>query len=90
MAATVAENQLIQTARQLLGAYEESALMIRAGLYVSGSDPLLDRAIKIWPDLDKFLGDTESLGVENSFRRLADILQQDEVVENPDSNFESS
>ena len=90
MAATVAENQLIQTARQLLGAYEESALMIRAGLYVSGSDPLLDRAIKIWPDLDKFLGDTESLGVENSFRRLADILQQDEVVENPDSNFEPS
>ena len=90
MAATEAENQLIQTARQLLGAYEESALMIRAGLYVSGSDPLLDRAIKIWPDLDRFLGEKETLGVDNSFRRLANILQQDDAVENPEGSFEPS
>ena len=90
VAATEAENQLIQTARQLLGAYEESALMIRAGLYVSGSDPLLDRAIKIWPDLDRFLGEKETLGVDNSFRRLANILQQEDAVENPEGSFEPS
>ena len=90
VAATEAENQLIQTARQLLGAYEESALMIRAGLYVSGSDPLLDRAIKIWPDLDRFLGEKETLGVDNSFRRLANILQQDDAVENPEGSFKPS
>jgi flagellum-specific ATP synthase len=54
-AATEPENQLIAEARKLLGAYDRAELMIQAGLYVSGSDPLIDRAIKVWPALDGFL-----------------------------------
>jgi flagellar biosynthesis/type III secretory pathway ATPase len=33
----------------LLGAYDRAEMMIQAGLYVAGSDPAVDRAIRLWP-----------------------------------------
>jgi len=48
--------------------------MIQAGLYVAGSDPLIDRAIKVWPALDGFLAEDARDGIEGSFRRLATCL----------------
>ena len=65
---------LIAEARKLLGAYDRAELMIQAGLYVSGSDPLIDRAIKVWPALDGFLSEDAPDGIEGSFRRLAACL----------------
>jgi flagellum-specific ATP synthase len=73
-AASEAENALIADARKLLGAYDRSELMIQAGLYVAGSDPLVDRAIKVWPTLDAFLAEDATDGIEGSFRRLAACL----------------
>ena len=73
-AATDPENVLIAEARKLLGAYDRAELMIQAGLYVSGSDPLIDRAIKVWPALDGFLSEDAPDGIEGSFRRLAACL----------------
>lgn len=73
-AADEAENALIAEARRLLGAYDRAELMIQAGLYASGSDPLVDRAIKVWPALDGFLAEDAPQGVAASFRRLADCL----------------
>lgn len=73
-AATEPENQLIAEARKLLGAYDRAELMIQAGLYVTGSDPLIDRAIKVWPALDGFLAEDAHEGVEGSFRRLSACL----------------
>jgi flagellum-specific ATP synthase len=73
-AATEPENQLIIEARKLLGAYDRAELMIQAGLYVSGSDPLIDRAIKVWPALDGFLAEDAPDGIEGSFRRLTACL----------------
>ncbi len=70
------ENALIATARQLLGAYDENALMIRAGLYSAGSDPLLDIAIKAYPELDTFIATLERLDATNSFQRLELILRK--------------
>ena len=32
--------------------------MIRAGLYAEGSDPVLDQAIRVWPDMDEVFGKT--------------------------------
>jgi flagellum-specific ATP synthase len=75
-AASPEENALITEARQLLGAYEKSEMMIRAGLYVEGSDPSLDQAIRVWPDLDAFLAILENGDTENSFRRLALALRR--------------
>lgn len=75
-AATEAENKLIGEARKLLGAYDRAELMIQAGLYARGSDPLVDQAIKVWPALDGFLGeDAPADGIAGSFRRLQAVLQ---------------
>ncbi|WP_339672682.1 FliI/YscN family ATPase [uncultured Roseovarius sp.] len=75
-AATEEENALISRARGLLGSYARSETMIRAGLYSEGSDPDLDQAIRVWPELDGFLAEKESVSVKNSFARLGVILRR--------------
>lgn len=74
-AATPAENALILEARRLLGAYERAEMMVQAGLYQTGSDPLVDRAIRTWPALDAFLAGIEAENTEASYRRLAACLE---------------
>lgn len=73
-AATPAENELIGAARKLLGAYDRAEMMIQAGLYAMGSDPVIDAAIKVWPALDSFIALDEPDGVSASFNRLAAAL----------------
>jgi flagellum-specific ATP synthase len=73
-AASPEENARIAEARRLLGAYERSEMMIRAGLYEAGTDPLVDRAIKVWPALDAFVGETSLHGVRGAFARLAQSM----------------
>ena len=74
-AATADENADIANARRLLGAYDRAELMIQAGLYTKGSDPLIDNAIRVWPALDAFLGeDAPEDGIAGSFRRLTAAL----------------
>lgn len=75
-AATEEENKMIAEARHLLSAYARSEMMIQAGLYVQGSDPVLDQAIRAWPDLDAFLAEDEENGITNSFNRLQLILRR--------------
>jgi flagellum-specific ATP synthase len=75
LAATAAENSEIAQARRLLGAYDKAELMIQAGLYSAGSDPLIDAAIQVWPALDAFLAeDAPEDGIPGSFRRLQAAL----------------
>ena len=74
-AASGDENALIADARRLLGAYDRSELMIKAGLYVSGADPLTDRAIAVWPALDAFLAEDAPDGVGQSFTMLSGALK---------------
>ncbi len=73
-AASAEESLMIAEARKLLGAYDRAELMIQAGLYTVGTDPLVDRAIKVWPALDGFLAEESPDGVAASFQRLADCL----------------
>lgn len=74
-AASDKENALITEARRLLGAWDRAELMVQAGLYVKGTDPLVDRAILLWPHLDAFIGeDAPAGGNEASFARLAALL----------------
>jgi len=73
-AATVEENELIGQARRLLGAYDRAEMMIQAGLYTAGSDPMIDAAIKVWPKLDAFLSRPEPDGTDASFLHLAECL----------------
>jgi flagellum-specific ATP synthase len=70
-AATEEENGLIGEARRLLGAYARAEMMIQAGLYATGSDSVIDRAIKVWPGLDGFLAEAApETGISGSFERL--------------------
>lgn len=73
-AATAEENTLIGQARRLLGAYDRAEMMIQAGLYTAGSDPLIDEAIRVWPALDAFLARDEAEDGAASFRALAACL----------------
>ncbi len=73
-AATEQENALIAEARRLLGAYDRAELMVQAGLYAKGSDPLVDQAIRVWPALDGFLAEASPNGIQASFARLQDCL----------------
>ena len=76
-AANAEENALISEARRLLGAYDRAELMIQAGLYAAGSDPVIDRAIKVWPHLDAFLAEpAPSDGIDGSFKRLRACLSE--------------
>ena len=76
LAANDQENALIGEARRLLGAYEKAEMMIQAGLYASGSDPVIDAAILAWPKLDAFIGKSEAGDVRQSFVALARCLSR--------------
>jgi flagellum-specific ATP synthase len=82
-AASDDENALLTRARRLMGAYDRSETMIRAGLYAPGSDPELDIAIRAWPELDRYLAEPEHSGSQNSFDRLALILRRAESAPGP-------
>ncbi|MFN3207675.1 MAG: FliI/YscN family ATPase [Roseovarius sp.] len=75
-AADDAENAMILRTRSLMGTYARSETMIRAGLYAEGTDPQLDQAIRIWPELDAFLAEPETVSAQNSFDRLSLILRR--------------
>jgi flagellum-specific ATP synthase len=72
-AASEEENALIQEARANFGIYEDAEIIVRAGLYAAGSDPKIDRALKVWPALDRFLSE-KSQGPATAFARLKEIL----------------
>jgi len=74
-AATPGENAYIAEARRLIGAYERAEMMVQAGLYAQGSDPLTDRAIKLWPRLDAFMSGRDAATAGESFGRLRRVLE---------------
>ncbi len=71
-AASQDENQLLSKGRELIAAYEEAATMIQTGLYAKGSDPTIDRAIELWPQLDRFVGEKFN-SCTDSFQHLSNI-----------------
>lgn len=72
-AASPDENRLLSEGRALIAAYEEASTMIQTGLYAKGSDPVIDRAIALWPALDRFVSE-KSPSCEESFAQLSAIL----------------
>ncbi|PTX00400.1 FliI/YscN family ATPase [Pararhodobacter aggregans] len=74
-AASPGENALIAEARRLIGAWERAEMMVQAGLYAQGSDPLTDRAIRLFPKLDAFLAGQNARSNAESFARLKKALE---------------
>ena len=61
-----------QALRRLLAAYTASEDLIRIGAYQKGSDPVLDRALSILPELNRFLqqGANEEVTLQDTITRL--------------------
>ncbi|MEM8771397.1 MAG: FliI/YscN family ATPase [Pseudomonadota bacterium] len=76
--ASRSQNELLAEARRVLSLYEDSEIVIRAGLYEKGTDPATDRAIALWPSLDSYLSARSSDGIDDCFDQLRNILQTDE------------
>lgn len=79
-AASEAENRLIARARRVLATYEDAEAMIQIGLYRSGSDPAIDEAIRVFPQLDAFFA-ARSERPEAAFAALAEILGPERAPE---------
>jgi flagellum-specific ATP synthase len=67
---------VVQRARQVLATYADMEELIRLGAYRSGSSPEVDEAIRLYPQLDAFLGQgkEESTSIGDGYSRLAEIL----------------
>ena len=53
--ATKAEQQAARAAVALLSVHEKNHQMVEIGAYRAGTNPQLDRALKLMPDLNRFL-----------------------------------
>ncbi len=68
------EMKLISDGRRMIAAYDDAAPMIQTGLYVKGSDQVIDRAVALWPALDGFISE-KSGSCEESFSKLGAVLE---------------
>ena len=73
---TVAENAVVNRARQLTSTYEDMAELIRLGAYRHGSDASVDEAIRYYPGIERFLDQRkqEKTDLASSYRMLEEIL----------------
>jgi flagellum-specific ATP synthase len=75
-AATRVENDIINRARALLGAYDRASMMIQAGLYDAGSDPQIDAAIAAHEPLEGFMATKDKRQSTAHFASLKKIVDQ--------------
>lgn len=75
-AADARENALLALTRKMLSLYDSNAMMIRAGLYSQGSDPEIDKAIQLYPEMESFLAREEPDDPQRSFSQLELILRR--------------
>ena len=45
----------VRNFKQLLSSFQRNRDLVSVGAYAKGSDPMLDKAIKLWPMLEAFL-----------------------------------
>ena len=74
LANSEAEMSIVRDARRLLARYDEAELMIQSGLYVSGSDPDIDKAINCFPSLEKFCESKDGRGNLAHFAQLRKVV----------------
>ena len=70
------QNSVIRRAKQVVSSYEDMAELIRLGAYRKGSDPKVDEAIRLYPQIEEFLTQNkdDNTNVTESFKRLAAIV----------------
>lgn len=75
-AITPEQNAIIKRAKQIITTYEDMAELIRLGAYRKGSDPAVDEAIQIYPEIEAFLSQNkdERTSIDDGFNALASII----------------
>lgn len=70
------QNDTLRRAKQVLTTYEDMAELIRLGAYRKGSDPAVDEAIRLYPQIEEFLRQSkeEKTSIDEGFQRLNQIL----------------
>jgi flagellum-specific ATP synthase len=68
--------QSAQRMRQLYSAYRQQRDLIAVGAYQKGSDPRVDEAIALWPEISAFLQQSvdQRAGLADSLSRLDQVL----------------
>lgn len=63
--------------RELLSAYNQSRELVNLGAYKAGSNPMVDRAVQLWPAIGAFLAQRpyESANLNDSINELFSVLQ---------------
>ena len=70
------EQKLVLRARQPLTIYEDMAELIRLGAYKAGTNPEVDEAMRLYPQLEAFLAQakTECAGLSEGYEALSAIM----------------
>jgi flagellum-specific ATP synthase len=70
------EQNLVLRAKKPLTVYEDMAELIRLGAYKAGTNPEVDSAVKLYPQLEAFLGQKkdEQSGLSEGYAALRSIL----------------
>jgi flagellum-specific ATP synthase len=75
-AVSPARNEILRRAKQVVTTYEDMAELIRLGAYRKGSDPKVDEAIRLYPQIEQFLTQNKDdrTDIAESFKRLGQIV----------------
>ncbi len=75
--------QLVQRFRQIYSAYRQQRDIITIGAYQKGSDPRVDEAIALWPELSAYLQQptTQAVNTAQAVATLRALLAEDHVRE---------
>jgi flagellum-specific ATP synthase len=68
------ENMVLNTTRRLLAEYKDIEPMVRLGVYKQGSSPTTDRAVALYPLLEKFIYSLDKKTTLESFDTLSKII----------------
>ncbi|MEY4708651.1 MAG: flagellar protein export ATPase FliI [Pseudomonadota bacterium] len=70
------EQSLVLQARGPLTIYEDMAELIRLGAYKAGTNPEVDNAVRLYPQLEAFLaqGKKEQVTLSQGYDALSDIM----------------
>ncbi len=70
------QNAIIRRAKQIVSTYEDMAELIRLGAYRRGTDPAVDEALVIYPQIEEFLRQNKDdpNSITEGFVRLARIM----------------
>jgi flagellum-specific ATP synthase len=70
------QNEILRRAKRVVTTYEDMAELIRLGAYRRGSDPQVDEALVLYPQIEEFLRQNkdDKTTIDQGFERMARIL----------------